>query len=227
MDRVAPIDGQALQPPDEVPQAWEPRIQLRTRNLDRFLGHHHASVSRLAHDRGKVDALAEQHLWLASLPAQVLATHIEASRDLAHILNQAEAYRDQLLDPEAAARALVEQLPATSKRVYGHGAVLTLHIPESRVRYGITLAGEREDLPGTRSRSDGLVQPDVDERMEVPELTVRPRQFLDWVQGDLDTETIFKGLPAWSSRNIGTALQSARRVLRHTAVPAPPPIRQP
>lgn len=226
LDRVAPVAGMSYRTPDDVPPTWDERLGLRRENLDRFLALHHAAVSRLADDRGAVDALTESHLWIASLPAQVLASHLESSRDLAHVLTQAEAYRDALKTPTAAAKALVEQLPATSRRVYGHGAVLALVIPDAGVRVGLTLAGEREDLPGTRRRTDGLVAP-PEERLEIPELVLAPGAFLDWVAGTVDTDTVMKALPAWSSRNIGTALQSARRVLRSNPIPAPPPLRAP
>jgi hypothetical protein len=43
----------------------------------------------------------------------------------------------------------------------------------------------------------------------------------------VETEAVLKELPAWSSRNIGTALASARRVLRGNPVPTPPPLRNP
>lgn len=226
-DRVAPVDGMAYAPPEAVPGGWAERLALRRENLERFLRLHREALDRLAADRGAVDALTERHLWIAQLPAQVLASHLEATRDLAHILTQAEAYRAALASAPKAAHALVEQLPATSRRVYGHGAVVALVIPEADVRVGVTLAGEREELPGlARKRTDGLVAP-VEERLEVPELRLQPEQFLDWVGGAVDTEAVLRELPAWSSRNIGTALQSARRVLRGSAVPAPPALRPP
>jgi hypothetical protein len=110
--------------------------------------------------------------------------------------------------------------------VYGHGAVVALSLPKSNVRVGITLAGEREELPGTRARRDGLVVP-AEERLEIPELPLEPEQFLGWVGGAVETEAVLKSLPAWSSRNIGTALASAKRVLRANPVPSPPPLRAP
>jgi MoxR-like ATPase len=227
LDRVAPVDGMTYRPPDPLPPSWKERLLLRRENLERFLVLHREAVERLAADRGAVDGLTERHLWIAQLPAQVLASHLEASRDLAHVLQQAEIYRRSLEGPARAVAALVEQLPATSRRVYGHGAVVALHVPEAGVRVGITLAGEREELPGAgRRRPDGLVSP-AEERLEIPELKLPPETFLDWVGGTIDTDVVLRELPAWSSRNIGTALQSARRVLRGSAVPAPPPLRAP
>lgn len=231
LDRVAPIDGlpyTSPDPPKGTPPSWTERLALRRENLGRFMVLHQGAVDRLAADRGAVDGLTERHLWIAQLPAQVLATHLEASRDLAHILAQAEAYQRSLAGPAQAVSALVEQLPATSRRVYGHGAVVALHVPEADVRIGITLAGEREELPGApRRRTDGLISPAEEPRLEIPELKIAPETFLDWVGGAVDTETVLRELPAWSSRNIGTALQSARRVMRGSPVPAPPPLRAP
>jgi MoxR-like ATPase len=227
LDRVAPVAALPYRAPDEVGGRWPERLTLRRENVERFLALHRAAVDQLASDRGAVDGLTERHLWIAQLPAQVLASHLEASRDLAHILSQAEAYRRSLTGPAEAAAALVEQLPATSRRVYGHGAVVALHVPEARVRVGITLAGEREELPGApRKRTDGLIAP-PEERLEVPELKLAAETFLDWVGGTIETEAVLRELPAWSSRNIGTALQSARRVMRGCPVPAPPALRAP
>lgn len=225
-DRVAPVDAMPYTFADATGPTVEERLALRRENLERFLALHRAAVDRLATDRGTVDGLTERHLWIAQLPAQVLASHLEASRDLAHILTQAEAYRRALRDPERAAGALVEQLPATSRRVYGHGAVVALHLPDAEVKVGLTLAGEREELPGARPRRDGLIAP-AEERLEIPELKVDADTFLRWVGGAVDGDTLLRELPAWSSRNIGTALASARRVLRSNPVPAPPALRSP
>ena len=123
-----------------------------------------------------------------------------------------------------AAQLRAAQLPATQRRVYGHGAVLALVIPEAQVRVGITLAGEREDLG--RRRADGVPDPGA-ERIEGTELTLAPERWLDWVSGQLDTDLLVKALPAWASRNVTTALSSVRRVLKQSAVPAPPPHRAP
>lgn len=225
-DRVAPLANLPYRADTEVGTDWSARLELRRENLARFRQHHTAALRRLAADRGAVDEMAESHLWIASLPAQVLASHIEASRDLAHILSQIERYDKTLAGPAQAARGLVEQLPTTSKRMYGHGAVVALVIDEARVRVGLTLAGEREDL-GTSRRSDGLVQPRTDDGPVPTEVQVTPAMFLDWVSGSVPSDELLKDLQKWSSRNVGTALQSARRVLKATPVPAPPPLREP
>lgn len=221
-DRVAPTGELPVRFDPEVPAGWAARVALRSENLGRFMVLHDEAVQRLARDRSAVEELTERHTWIADLPGQVLATHIEASRDLAHILTQATAYRDSLASVPAAARALVEQLPMTQRRVYGHGAVLALVIPEAGVRTGVTLAGEREDL----TRRGGPSDP-PGERLEVPELVLSAERWLDWASGELDTDQLVRVVPAWASRNVGTALGSVRRALRQTAVPAPPPLRAP
>ncbi len=225
-DRVAPIADLPFRQPDEVEDGWRERAALRRENLKRFVVLHGEAVRHLARDRGSVDALTEQHTWITDLPSQVLATHLEASRDLAHVLTQAEAYQEELASPRRMARALLERLPQTQRRVYGHGAVVVLSVPDSDLRVGITLAGEREEVPGSRKRSDGLVQP-AEDRLEIPELVLAPERLLDWVQGELDTAELVKALPGWASRNVGTALASVRRALHESAVPSPPPLRPP
>jgi MoxR-like ATPase len=220
-DRVAPAGDLAFRTEDSLGPTWAERMAFRRENLLRFLALHEEAVERLARDRSAVEELTEHHTWIADLPAQVLASHIEASRDLAHILSQALAYRDSLANEAAAAKALVEQLPMTQRRVYGHGAVLALLVPEAGVRVGITLAGEREELARrTVGEAPG-------ERLEVPELTLSAERWLDWASGSLETDLLVRAVPAWASRNVGTALASVRRSLRQTAVPAPPPLRAP
>jgi MoxR-like ATPase len=222
MDRVAPVGD------DDEPLGrggpWGLRLDRRRRSLDRFVAHHREAVQLLAADRGAVDALAERHLWLDRLPAQVLAKHITASRDLAHILSQAESYRDELSSPAAAAVALVQRLPQTSKRMYGHGSVAQLVVKGTDLRVGLTLAGEREQLH--RQRSDGLVQPATDD-LDIPVLEVEPEALLGWLCGAVSDEQLTASLPSWASRNVVTALGSVRRVLGDSGVPSPPALRAP
>lgn len=222
MDLVAPVPGDGEPLGHGGP--WALRLDRRRRGLDRFLAHHRDAVQRLAADRGAVDDLAEQHLWLDRLPAQVLAKHIEASRDLAHILSQAEHYREELASPTAAAQALVERLPQTSKRMYGHGSVVQLELTGTTTKVGLTLAGERERLH--RARHDGLVQPTTDD-LDIPVLAVAPEAWLSWLQGASTVEELTASLPSWASRNVVTALGSVRRVLGEAAVPSPPSLRAP
>lgn len=222
IDRVAPTEADAEPLGEGGP--WALRLDRRRRSLDRFLAHHRRAVGELAADRGAIDDLAEAHLWLDRLPSQVLARHIEGGRDLAHILSQAERYRDELADPAAAAAALVERLPVASRRMYGHGSVVQLALVGMNRRVGLTLAGEREEL--SRPRSDGLVQPTTEDR-DVPVLEVAPEAWLGWLAGSVSVEDLTAGLPSWAGRNVVTTLGSVKRVLGDAAVPSPPPLRAP
>lgn len=226
MDRVAPLPGQPLRAPEpRGERSWRERIAQRTAGLADFLAHHEAAVQRLARDRSSIEALARDHLWLASLPAQVLASHIEAARDLAHILKTAEVYEHALADEGATAAALLGSLPLTSKRVYGSAAVCSVRL-KGRAPVGLSLTGERCELPEPAGRrADGLVQP-LDSG-DVPEVELVPSALLDWVDGAIPTETLLARVPAYASRNAGTALGSARRLLGHDAVPSPPPLPEP
>jgi MoxR-like ATPase len=220
MDRVAPRPGEVGWR-DPEGGAWGLRVDRRRRSLDRFIDHHRRAVARLSRDRAEVERVGEHHVWLERLPAQLLSRHLEAGRDLAHILAQAEAYRDALADPTAIARALLEQLPKSSKRMYGHGSVLRLALAGQT--WGITLAGEREEL--SRPRRDGLVQP-TEDAVDLPELAPEPERFLAWADGAIGVDELLRGLPSWSSRNVATALGSVRRILG-SALPQPPPLRDP
>jgi len=191
MDRVAPIGDDREQLREGGP--WPLRLDRRRRSLARFRAHHQRALGRLAADRGQVDDLAARHLWVDRLPGKVLARHIEASRDLAHVLSQAERYEAELADPAAAAAALIDRLPVASKRMYGHGAVLTLQLEGADTPSGITLAGERERIA---ARRDGLVEPEADPR-DVPVLTLAPEQLLAWVDDTVTTEEVAAALPAW------------------------------
>jgi len=88
---------------------------------------------------------------------------------------------------------------------------------------GITLAGEREELPGMQRRTDGLIAP-AGERLEVPDVTLRASTFLGWVGGQITSEQL-ASVPTWATRNVGTALASILRTLKGNPIPAPPPLR--
>lgn len=217
-DRVAPVDGAPVQAPPGREVPWPERVTVRREQVRAFLAHHRAVVEAVGRDRAAVENLAARHLWLDHLPARVLAAHIEASRELARILTVAEGYARSLRDPEGIASAHLERLPEAARRVYGTAPVVELCVGESTI--GITLAGERfpSDLTG-----DPLVQvPDP----HVPRLTVSPVRFLSWLDGALSTSELVTGLPAWSSRNVQTALEGVRRALG-SAVPVPPELPTP
>jgi MoxR-like ATPase len=221
-DRVAPSGS----PMDErlrdsrAPGPWMERLERRRASVARFLAHHEVAVTRLAADRARLEMQGERHLWLDQLPLQLLAAHIEASRDLARILAVAEAYRDALANPPAVARALVEALPLGSRRVYGNDAVCTLTIADAGVQVGLTLAGEAVAIASSEP-GRGVTLPSG------PVLAIASAQLLDWLDGRLGTDALLAKVPAWSARNALTALESARRMLGGDVVPRPPDLPAP
>jgi hypothetical protein len=211
-----------VQPPPPRDTPWPDRIQCRRENLERFLAHHSRAVGQLAGDRASIEDIGDAHLWLATLPAQVLAAHIEAARDLARILKTAESYREALASPASASTALLDRLPQTTRRMYGHGAVCIIEIVGASMMVGITLAGEREALPrktGKLKDAGGLVIPT--ETGDLPVLRFNAKEFLDWVDGKVDTTEILGTVPSWCARNVATSLGSIRRLLESSAIPAP------
>ena len=185
------------------------------------MGHLDAVTQAVGRARDAVDAMAEAHLWVDHVPAAVLSGHLELGRDLAHILAQAEQYQEELSSPDAIARALLQRLPEGARRRYGDSSVLVLVVAGERVP--ISLAGERQ--PPRDARSDGLVQPEDDR--SVPELEVASERLLDWLDERVSDEELVQSLPSWAGRNAATALASARRIWTSSAVPSPPPLRDP
>lgn len=224
LDRVAPLDGSPVAAPPDRGQPWPARVAVRKAQTERFLAHHRAAVERLADDRSGVEDLAASHLWLDQLPAQVLGAHIEASRELARILERAEAYRRSLTDAPSLVRALIRSLPETTRRVYGTGSVCILRVPNAQLVTGITLAGERETVGSRAIRDDGLIQPDTG---DVPSIEVDAETLLGWVDGQIELRVLLAKVPAFSGRNASTALQSVQRLLGSSAVPAPPELPSP
>ena len=220
IDRVAPLEGLTVPPPaEELP--WQARIAHRAATLDRFAAHHERAVQRLADDRNRIERTAASHLWLSTLPSQVLANHIEASRDLARILTAAEAYRKTLRNPAATALSLLMTLPETSKRVYGHGAVCSIQIKGGKEITGITLGGERESLgAGQNRRKEQFVTPV--QTADIPPISIDAADFLSWIDGSAGDEKMMGQIPSYALRNATTALQSVRRTLAESAVPTPP-----
>ena len=208
-DRVAPTQAHPAFADERLRDGqtgWSARAERRKRNVQRFLDHHAEAVDRLASDRARLETRGSGHLWIAALPIQLLSAHIEAARDLARILEVAEAYRTGLADPRGMVRALVGSLPQGAKRVYGNEAVCILHVPEADVQVGLSLAGEA--LVG-------------DMRAGGPVVHATATQWLDWLDGKVPTDQLLQRVPAWSSRNAVTALESARRLLGDV-VPRPP-----
>ena len=210
VDRVAPTADMPLDRADRRAGPWRLRLERRRRQLERFLQHHAQATEALAGDRERLEDVADAHLWLARLPSQLLAAHIDASRDLSSILRVAESYRRALLSPEAAARANLMALPKPTHLRFGADPKITFQLGELRV--AITAEGGRVE-PAKRKSS--LIQPDA------PPLSVTPEQVLDWLDGALPAEELCAELPAWARAEAVTALHNARKRLRD-AIPQPP-----
>ena len=216
-DRVAG----ATEPADGT---WPARLAIRRRGVARFLELHSHAVEALAADRDRAEGVADHHLWLDRLPAPVLGAHIEASRDLSRILKVAEGYRDGLATPKQAARSVLDAVPRASRRRYAHGAVCAIAL-DGAEPIGVTLGGERENLPGSSAlRDDGLVRP---ERTEVPIVATEAEPLLDWLDSDRPATDLMEKVPAWAGRNAATALEQLRRLLGGNAVPPPPELPKP
>ena len=71
---------------------------------------------------------------------------------------------------------------------------------------------------------DGLVRPAGE---QPPEVALSPQQWADWLASDLPAGEVLTHVPAWASRNVGTALHSARSLLEHDPVPPPPALPEP
>ncbi|MCB9691616.1 MAG: AAA family ATPase [Alphaproteobacteria bacterium] len=227
MDRVAPLPDHPLTPPPAAEAGWRERLPIRRTNARRFLAHHEAALQRLAVDRAGIEARASSHLWIATLPSQVLATHIEAARDLAAILRVAERYDESLASPEAVARSTLTSLPEVARRIYGYGAVAVIDCAGLQV--GLTTAGEREPLPnsGRLEARNGLVRPTDDPLFEIPLLELPAATWLDFLDGSIEPEALLENVRRVSSPNVKQALVGARRYLGRTAVPAPPDLPAP
>lgn len=218
-DRVAPADGRPLQPPPGSDLPWRDRVAIRREQVTAFLAHHRAVVEAVGRDRTTLEERVARHLWIDRLPPRLLSSHIQASRELARILDTAESYARSLRDADSIATAQLDRLPEAARRVYGTTPIAELHIGKRRV--GITLAGERfvEEGPGD------FPVPVYDSH--VVRLELSSLQFLEWLDGQLPTTALLQGVPAWSARNVMTSLDSVRRVLGASAVPAPPPLPDP
>ena len=223
-DRVAPTEAD----PVVAPQAAELQEQLARRQsqLSRFLTHHRASVEALAFDRDALESRGESHLWLPRLPVQVLARHIESARELARILKVAEGYRRALETPTSAASAMLEALPEAARRVFDHGAVCKLTLPDAEVSVGLTLSGERVSLSvdepwrNSDGRTPGSGRSEA--AADVPEIRVTSLDFMSFVEGSLPSRHLSDQAPAWSARNVAAALGSIRKSLGSSPLPRPP-----
>jgi MoxR-like ATPase len=227
MDRVAPTDAHALTPPPAAEASWRDALPVRRTNLTRFLAHHEAALQRLVVDRAGIEETADSHLWIARLPSQVLATHIEAARELAGILRAGERYESVLASPRAVAHHSLQRLPEVARRIYGYGAVVVVDCEGLQV--GLTTAGEREPLPNTSPLvpRNGLVRPTDDPLFEIPLLEVDAPTWLDFLDGAFPPERFLEAVRRVSSPNVRQALLGARRYTGNRAVVPPPDLPAP
>ncbi len=216
LDRVAPIGSLRPTAPKIGDNNLALRLLVRRDNLNRFLAHHQRAVDALAADRERVEASALAHPWLSAFPTQVLSEHLSASRDLARILAVAEKYKGALENPVAAVAGLIRSLPESSKRKFGFSSVCVLRIREADVSVGLTLGGEREDLP-TVGRT--TVLPSATNVAELPILETTPSEFLQCVEGSLEQAALLRTVPVHAMRQAATALGSVIRALNHDPVP--------
>jgi MoxR-like ATPase len=223
LDRVAPVGAMRPVAP-KIGGNMAVRLLRRRENLNRFIAHHRRAVEELATDRERVESNATDHPWLATLPPQVLSEHLAASRDLARILSIAEKYRAALENPTAAVAALVRSLPESSKRKFGFSSVCVLRIREADVSVGITLGGEREELP-TGQQAANL--PSATNVAELPILETNAAEFLHCVEGSVEQAALLRTIPVHAMRQSATALGSVIRALNHDPVPRPPPLPPP
>ncbi len=226
MDRVAPAPGHPLTPPPAARSGWREKLPARREQAARFLVHHRMAVERLAADRAGIQEELGAHLWIYRLPSQVLARHIEASRELAAILEVAERYADALSSPDRLARATFARLPEVARRIYGYGAVVVVACAGLQV--GLTTAGEREPFPHDRRLvpRNGLVRPTDDRLFEIPYLELEPETWLDFLDGSTDVGALLTSVRR-PGPNLRQALLGVRRYLGNTALLPPPELPSP
>jgi hypothetical protein len=176
----------------------------------------------LAGDRERIEAAGETHPWLSAMPPQVVANHLAAARDLARILAVAERYKASLESPGATAQALVRSLPDSSKRKFGFSSVCILKIPEADLAVGLTLGGEREDLPVGEAPANAATSVS-----ELPVITTTPQELMACVDGSTEQSALLRDVPVYALRPAATALGSMIRALNHDPVPRPPPLPPP
>lgn len=217
-DRVAPTSSTRNASP-RFGGNLQVKLVRRQEHLNRFVAHHRRAVEALAADRERIETEAVTHPWLSTLPPQMVAEHLSAARELAKILQVAERYRATLQNVQTAAAALVRSLPETSKRKYGFSSVCILRIPDADVSVGLTLAGEREDVPTGEAPANAATSVS-----EVPVVTVTAHDWVTAVEGALEVPALLRNVPVYATRQATTALTSAIRSLGGSAVPRPPPL---
>jgi MoxR-like ATPase len=151
-DRVAPVPGDADDAiVAERPTGSSARIALRRAQAARLIRRIEGAVARLAADRARLERGGlddgAPRLWSAGVPSRLLASHLEAGRDLARQWEAAEAYRSALETPEGVVRALWASLPEPARKEFGAGVVVRVAVVDAGVELGVTLSGERLDPP--------------------------------------------------------------------------------
>jgi hypothetical protein len=84
---------------------------------------------------------------------------------------------------------------------------------------GLTLAGEREDLPVGEGPANAATNVS-----EVPTVVVTSADWVNAVEGTLDVASLVRNVPVYAIRQTTTALTSAIRLLHGSAVPKLPPL---
>ena len=246
LDRVAP-----LRPSDGLDvgedTTWEDGIARRRRHAQRLIAHVETAVAEVAAGRERVERGRAERLWLDRFPPRVLATYIEAGRDLARVLERAEAYLSGLSTPEGVARILIANLPEPTRRDFGPGVVVRLNVLDTDVDVGLTMAGERvprrheaelaeDEPPQIVARAPRAGQPSVvsrrgpraasfDEQMyaAAPVLGCTARELIGWLRGELSLADMLDRIPSGGRPRAKTALTHVHRRLDGSAIPRPPP----
>lgn len=229
LDRVAPFGDEPVDVGPEEP------VARRQASVERLLRHAASAVERLAADRERLERVGNERLWLPRLPPRLLATHIEAARDLARILEVAERYRDGLVDERSRVRLLIDGLPLPARRDFGAGVALRLFVVDADVEVGLTLAGER--LPRPAGEADGRAglarggvrRAEVEQELyeRAPELRMSTMELRALLSGALSAESIAARAPVWASRNVVSVLGRVTERLGGGGVPRPPSLPEP
>lgn len=244
LDRVAPLEGEPLETAASADAAG--RLAQRRVHADRFVQRAEDAVARLAADRDRMERRRASRLWMAGLPARVLAAHIEAGRDLARILELAEVYRGSLGSTQGLARALLASLPDPQRREIVPGVAVRLRVldlgppPETERTVGITLAGERLEAPktapeATGGRGDGGATSRVGRRYDYEltawgqagEIVVTADEIVAFARGQITVEHLLEKVPVWQRRSVQGALQRLAERFGSTGVPRPPRLPDP
>jgi MoxR-like ATPase len=232
LDRVAPVDDGPLD--TGAYHGWQPTLELRRRHAERLVQHAERAVQHLADDRDHIEQRQSGRLWLTRLPPRVVAAHVEAGRELARVLERAEAYVQELAGPEQVARALLMRLPEPARQNFSAGVVVRLQVHEAGVEVGLTLAAERVDAsegrPEAPGGSAGRLARTGERRREwdrelyarAPVLYLTASELIACLRGELPEEELLERLPRGGRPQAASALSRARYRLGESGIPRPP-----